>query len=380
MRKSVILGSGMVGSVIARDISLNKDFDVLVADRSPESLRKLEILQIKTLTADLSSAENLKEIIRDCDIVVNALPGFLGFAALKSVIEAGKNVVDISFMPEDPFLLDEKAKTHGVTAVVDMGVAPGLSNLICGHARSLLDSGTNCIIMVGGLPKKRILPWEYRMPFSPSDVLEEYTRTARIVEKGRVVLKEALSEPELVDLPDVGTLESFNTDGLRTLIRTLDIPDMKEKTLRYPGYVKNLKLLIDSGFFSRESVEAGNVRIRPIDLTAQLLFNKWRLEEGEEEFTVMRVEVGGEKDGRSIIFVYDLFDEYDRKTGTSSMARTTGFPASVMAQLMAEKKILPPGIVPPEIIGMESSIYDQIIHELQTRRVIVREKVCTGSR
>lgn len=156
----------------------------------------------------------------------------MGFCTLKTVIECGKDIVDISFFPEDPFKLDQLAKEKKVTAVVDCGVAPGCSNLILGYMASILDVIESFSCYVGGLPRIRTWPYEYKTPFSPSDVIEEYNRPARLVDNGKVVTQPALSEVELIDLPGVGTLEAFNTDGLRTLIRTMKVPCMKEKTMR----------------------------------------------------------------------------------------------------------------------------------------------------
>jgi saccharopine dehydrogenase-like NADP-dependent oxidoreductase len=157
---------------------------------------------------------------------------------LRSVIEAGKNIVDISFMAEDTLSLDGLAKSRGVTAVADMGVAPRMSHMIVGYVDSLLDKTESATILVGGLPVIREWPYEYKIAWSPKDVIEEYIRPARLIECGKIVEKPALSDLELIDLPHIGTLEAFNTDGLRSLLYTIKIPFMREKALCYPGYAK----------------------------------------------------------------------------------------------------------------------------------------------
>lgn len=262
-------------------------------------MKKLDELtketDIRGIKADLSSSEAIKNIIANQDIVVGAVPGFLGFNMLRSVIEAGKNIVDISFMAEDTLSLDGLAKSRGVTAVVDMGVAPGMSHMIVGYVDSLMDETESVVILVGGLPVIREWPYEYKIAWSPKDVIEEYIRPARLIECGKIVEKPALSDLELVDLPRIGTLESFNTDGLRSLLYTIKIPSMKEKTLRYPGYTEKMRMLRETGFFGDTPIEVGGVKIKPIDLTSKLLFPKWELKEGEEELTVMRVMVQGKK-------------------------------------------------------------------------------------
>lgn len=370
-----VLGAGMVGRTIARDLASDGTVQVVVADRSAEALRRAAAFGLLGMEADLSKAKEVGRVIEGSQVVVNAVPGFLGYATLETVIRAGINAVDIAFMPEDSQGLDALAKDKGVTAVVDFGVAPGLSNLLCGRAGSLMDKATRMEILVGGLPKIRVRPWEYAAPFSPADVLEEYTRTARLVEGGQVVNKPALSEVELVTLPRVGTLEAFNTDGLRTLIRTMDCPDMREKTLRYPGYVERVKLLIDSGFFSNRPMRVGDVEVTPFDLTARILFKEWELRNGQEELTVMRVEVSGKRNDRPVRHIYDLYDEYDRATGTTSMSRTTGFPAAIMARLLARGEYKMPGIVPPEVVGRDPQVYTALMEALHVRGVSIKETI-----
>jgi saccharopine dehydrogenase-like NADP-dependent oxidoreductase len=218
MKKVIVLGAGLVGQAMA--IDLCHDYEVASADMNPASLKPLGSQQpIRTIEADLSNPQTIKDIVADYDLVIGALPGFLGFQTLKAVIIGGKNIVDISFFDEDPFELDELAKHYQVTAAIDCGVAPGMGNIIVGyHSRKMQVDRFECL--VGGLPVIRSWPYEYKAPFSPMDVIEEYTRPARMVENGSLVVKPALSDAEYVEFDQVGTLEAFNTDGLRTLLRT----------------------------------------------------------------------------------------------------------------------------------------------------------------
>ncbi len=366
MKKVIVLGSGMVGRVMALDLA--RDFDVSAADLRPANLERLKGTPVKPIVADLSDAAAVGRVVEPFDLVVGAVPGSMGFATLKAVLEAGKNAVDISFFPEDAFRLDSPARAERLTAVVDCGVAPGMSNMILGyHAARMTVSHFACY--VGGLPFKREFPFEYKAPFSPADVIEEYTRPARYVENGHLVVKPALSDVELMDFPPVGTLEAFNSDGLRSLIRTMAVPNMIEKTLRYPGHVERIRALRDSGFLDREEIEVGGSRIRPLDFTSALLFRQWHLHEEDDEFTVMRIVIRGEDDGRPRRFAYDLFDRRDRATGFSSMARTTGFPATAAARLILSGAFSREGICPPEYIGAEESCFRFVIAELEARGV-----------
>ncbi len=371
--KIIVLGGGLVGGLIARDLA--KDFEVTVADANKERVENLKKDGLNGIVADLSKPENIKEVVKNYDLVVGALPGFLGYMMFQAVIEAGKNIVDISFTPENTLELDSLAKEKGVTAVMDIGVAPGISNLTVGYATSQLDKTDKVLILVGGLPVKREWPYEYKIVFSPYDLLDEYLRPARVVECGKIVVKPALSDLELVELPEIGTLEAFNTDGLRSLLYTIKASTLKEKTLRYPGHAEKMRMLRETGFLKKDYVEVNGAKIRPIDLTAKLLFPMLELKEGEMEFTVLRVIVEGTKDGKKMRYIYDLLDYYDMKNKHTSMARTTGFPCAITARIVANGEYRNPGVNPPEYLGRHPEIFRKILEELKKRNVVVKEKV-----
>ncbi|WP_440999906.1 saccharopine dehydrogenase family protein [Fodinibius sp. SL11] len=367
MRKITVLGGGMVGSAIAAD--LTPDFDVTLFDIDKTRLSHVQQkYDVQTKQADLSQSHLLKEAIGNADLVVSAVPGFMGFDTLREIIKEKKDVVDISFFDKDPFELDELAQKHDVTAIVDCGVAPGMSNMILGYYDQQIHI-EEFEYMVGGLPVKRNWPYEYKAPFSPIDVIEEYLRPARMRINGEMVTKEALSEPEYVEFDSIGTLESFNTDGLRTLLQTMDIPNMKEKTLRYPGHIEYMRVLRETGFLSKEKVEVGGCNIRPLDLTAKMLFPKWELAEDEEEFTVMRVIMRGLEDSEPFEIRYDLYDKFNKDTGISSMARTTGYTATAVARLVISGNYGRTGIIAPEFLGADAESFTNILDYLEARDV-----------
>ena len=361
MKKIVVLGAGLVGGVMAKDLS--KNHKVTTIDISQKNLDKLDS-NISKICADISDTNILHHHIKECDLVIGAVPGFMGYKMMKDVIIAGKNIVDISFYPEDPFGLDALAKQHNVIAVMDCGVAPGMGNIIFGyHNNSMQISDYECL--VGGLPVKREWPYEYQAVFSPIDVIEEYIRPARFVQNKQLIIKEALSETELIEFDEIGTLESWNSDGLRSLIKTMNhVPNMIEKTLRYPGCVEYLKVLRASGFFSYEPIDINGTAIRPIDLTSKLLFPKWEMKEGDKDFTIMRIIMKGQEEGKKITYRYDLLDRYE--DNTISMARTTGFTCTAVANLVLDKKYTRTGISPPEYLG---SNFEDIRDYLKARNV-----------
>lgn len=372
MSRIAVLGSGLVGGLIARDLAADPRLRVLAVDAADAALQRLTgVPGIETRRADLSRADVVAGIAREADVVAVAVPGFMGTAVLRTVLETGRPLVDISFSPEDPLELDAAAKSAGVPAVVDCGVAPGLSNLFMGRSVAELDRVDRGLILVGGLPVRRVWPYEYRLVFSLTDVLEEYTRPSRFREHGVEVVRAALSEPELVDLPRAGTLEAFNTDGLRTLLRTIDAPDLKEKTLRYPGHIDRMRMLRETGFLDAAPVDVGGVRVSPRALTEKLLTKAWELPAGDDEFTVMRVEVEGVRDGKRRRILWDLYDRTDPATRATSMARTTGFPCAIVARAIAHGAWTTPGVHPPEFLGKDAAITARILEDLAARGVSV---------
>ena len=232
-----------------------------------------------TRQADLGDPAAIADLVAGHDLAIGAVPGPMGYATLEQIIESGINVVDISFFEEDPVPAARSRRPARRDGGHGLRRRSGFSNLALGHSQTAFDDLTSFVCFVGGLPVVRQWPYEYRAVFSPIDVIAEYTRPARIVEHGSEIVRDALSEIEPLDLPGVGTLEAFNSDGLRTLLRVEGIPDMKEKTLRYPGHAERMRMLRETGFFGEEEIEVDGANIRPIDLTAKLIFPMWQFPE-----------------------------------------------------------------------------------------------------
>ncbi len=369
MANIIVLGAGMVGSAMAIDLS--HDHKVTSIDYNKKNFEKLNSFGINTIQKDINNSKTIQDLVQDYDIVLNAVPGFMGFKTLESVIEAGKNIVDISFFPEDCFLLDKKAKENNVIAIVDFGVAPGIPNLLVAYNNNKMKI-ENYKCYVGGLPKERTFPFQYKAPFSPVDVIEEYTRPARYVENDEIIIKEAMSDPEYLFFDGIGTLEAFNTDGLRSLLFTNNIPNKIEKTLRYPGHIDIIKILLSAGFLSETEIEVNNVKISPRDFSSAILFDKWKLNENDEEFTVMRIIFEGIEDGKNTQYIYNLFDTYNQETKTSSMARTTGYSATSAINLVLNGIYTKIGINPPEFVGENDKAVDFVFDYLKDRGVIYK--------
>jgi saccharopine dehydrogenase-like NADP-dependent oxidoreductase len=252
-------------------------------------------------------------------------------------------------------------------------VSPGLSGLAVGRAAALLDALDEVNIFVGGLPAARHWPFEYRSVFSPTDVIEEYTRPARVVEGGRVVVRPALSGVEPLEVPGVGTVEGFYSDGLRTLLTTVKARNLCEKTLRYPGHADRMRMLREAGFFSSEPIAVDGAFVIPRKLTEALLFHAWRRPADEAELTFLRVVCDGTRAGRRVRRTFELLDRTDPRTGDTSMARTTGFPCATGARLLLEGAFTRPGVFPPELLAGDDALYSRFLAELSARGVAVEE-------
>lgn len=359
----------MVGTAIARDLARDGHV-VTVADADAQALDGFPQHRLLDATkAGAVRAEAAKH-----DLVVGALPSRLGWSVLHEVIEAGRDYCDVSFMSEDPLGADSLARERGVTVLVDCGVAPGLTNLLVGRAAASLARVQRVAIYVGGLPEVRAWPFEYKAGFSPRDVIEEYVRPVRMVERGRVVEKEALSEIELLELEGVGTLEAFNTDGLRTLLQTIEADELSEKTLRYPGHAELMRVFRHLGLFGSSPVALPRGgRVSPIDLTEALLFPQWRFQPGEADLTVMRVQVDGTVATGSVTWRWEMLDRYDEATDTRSMSRVTGYTCTALARLVLDGRWRRPGVTPPELLGRDPVLVDAVLADLRLRGIVVLE-------
>jgi saccharopine dehydrogenase-like NADP-dependent oxidoreductase len=376
--KIIVLGAGLVGAPMAIDLSKDDRFEVTVADYSDAALGRLKSKcpELSIIQKDLSNPTDVTALVSDHDLVVNAVPGFMGFETAKAIIKAGKNCACIAFYEEDPFELDQLAKDNNVTMVMDCGVYPGMGSVLIMNAVRKLDKVESVLTYVGGLPQIREWPSEYKAVFSPIDVIEEYVRPARYIENGFEVVRPALSDPEYIFFPKIGTLEAFNTDGLRTLATTIDAPNLKEKTLRYPGHIEKMAVLRELGFFSKEeSITINGQKTSPLEMTAQVLFPNWKLKPGEGDITIFQSIIEGTKDGRKTRHTIDMYDKYCPKTDVISMARVTGYTATLTIRMIADGLYAHKGISPPEFMGRHPECVEFLLNGLRDRGVVYKETV-----
>lgn len=366
-KRITVLGSGRIGKTVAKDLDTDESLHVVCVDSSADALVDLAVVGIETGVCDVSSFDQLSTVIDASDCVVSCLPSSMSSNILRACIETRANLVDIGFTKDDLLSYNDDARSENITAVIDCGFAPGLTNILVGAAAQEYESLEVVKIYVGGIP----IGGGFKAAFAPEDVLAEYTRSVRVIENEDVAVLNSLSEPELIHVPNLSILEAFNTDGLRTLIHTIKVKQMREKTLRYQGHREQMLILKDCGFFSTESI-GGFI---PLEITLPVLAKKWKYAPGEQDLTVMRIDICGRKDSRKASTHWNCVDYYDDKTSTFSMARMTAFPATIVARMLANGRIEKKGVLPPEVvIGTNPELVAELLSEMEKRGVLVERK------
>src|SRR5208337_2372478 len=381
--KAFVMGCGNIGSVAAEDLAISmSSLEVVVADvnetRAKLVAKKIGQSNVSYIQSDVAKHYELLETLKGFDVVLGFLPATLAYGLAEACVAACRNLVDVSYMSENPIRLNEAAVKAGSTLVPDCGLAPGISNVLVGNSVSTLDKVKSVHIMVGGLPEKPVPPLDYVVTWSPESLIDEYTRKAWIIRKGRPVAVEALSGVEEVDFPGVGKLEAFYTDGLRTLPYTVThVEDMWEKTLRYPGHAEKVKLLRALGFFSQSKVDVEGAQVQPRKFAAKILEQKLS-DKKPKDIVALRIETTGTKDWKITKQVYTMLDFSDKTRGITSMARTTAYPASIVAQMLLNKHVKEKGVVPPEKIGMDNKLFKLFSEGLKNHGINIKEEKSTA--
>ncbi|MDH2904938.1 MAG: saccharopine dehydrogenase C-terminal domain-containing protein [Methanomassiliicoccales archaeon] len=358
----LVLGAGLVGRAIATDLSA--DCDVVVCDVSSKSLRSLDGVRKYR-----GNVFDNRALIERSEAVVSALPGSISCGIVRKLLRMGKHVVDTGFMAEDPMSMEGIARRQGCIYVPDAGYAPGLSNVLAGHLYRTM-SPVSIEILVAGLPSEDIAPFHHAPTFNVEGLIDEYTRPARIIRNGNIVQIDPLSEIRSISFPGFGRLEAFYTDGLRTLLKTINVRNMYELTLRYPGHLASMRFLRDMGFFSDSA--AGGIVPRAVTET---LFSS----AGSDFRDLCLTKVAAVKDDITVEFT--SIDRFDEKTGTKSMARMTGYTAAVIARLLLDGYIEGRGVLPPEYLGFDDRLFSVLFSALRKRGIVFRSRRRkTGSR
>ena len=338
MARICVLGGGLVGRFVATTLH-ERGHSIRVVDSDELSGMSNEIEVIQSYV----EIDSLARMVDGFDVVVNCLPGRIGHGIRPTLLSIeGLSVADLAFTSEDPGTYDELAKKHGSRLIYDVGIAPGLSNALLMDALCRMGPLSSAKIWVGGNPQEPDDEWSYMAPFSPSDVIEEYTRPARIRRNGQNVTEPALTERHLVEVPGYGQMEAFLTDGVRSLLDTIESKDLLEYTVRWPGHI--------------DRYESGSD-------TEEDLINAWKFDSERPEFTWLAIEAN---DGE-VCQRWDVIDE--GKYGWSSMARTTGLVTVEVVEMLADGTISENGVMPPERLGEDSKLLQRLIGAMKREGV-----------
>ncbi len=372
-----VVGAGLMGSVIARDLANARDVKrVVVVDSDNSKLRLVskESGKTRTVAIDVNNRRRLSRVLADVDACVVALPHGISVAVDRISLESGTNVLDLAF-EDSQMKLDRLAKEKKSVLIPGCGLAPGLSNILVVHGSRFLKEAHEGHIWVGGIPQNPQPPLGYTLVFSIKGLLNEYLSRARIMRNGKIVSVDPFSEVEEVSFPSpVGRCEAFFTDGLATLLHSKrKFKQLDERTVRWTGHAEKMRFMIQAGFFERRRIKVDGGEVSPLDFSSALLTQL--LKRGDHrDVTVMRVETSGIKEGKHVTVRHELLDKYDETTETTSMGRTTGFTCSIISQMVGRGEIEGRGLLPPEE-ALDNAKVEKLLRELAARGVKVTESI-----
>lgn len=380
--KVVVLGAGLMGKQAARDlVAADAVEKVFLADRSTDQAdlfkKQLGSSKLEVIQVDASNDEELTAAISKGDIVINALFYTFNEKVAATALKCGVHSVDlgghIGGATDAVLKMHEEAMEKGVTLIPDLGVAPGMINILTGYGASKLDQVSDIRLFVGGIPLHPEPPLEYNHVFSLEGVFDHYTDKSHVIRNGELLEVDSLSEIEHVQFEDFGELEAFHTSGgTSTLAETFsDINSLEYKTLRYKGHAEKFKLLVELGLTDRTktvTVDQHEVNLRAV-LKAVL---EPLTELGDkQDAVVLRVMVSGVKNGEELTYEYNMVTVKDSETGVTAMARATAFTISVVAQMVGKGIIDKRGAYPPEMIVPG----EEYIAEMAKRGVEIKETI-----
>lgn len=357
--RTVVLGTGMIGAMMARELAKAAAItSVLAVDASADSVNRciaeaggdVPADKLKGLTTDVSAPDALAKVLADADLAVGALPHSLSMAATHAAIAARCHLIDlVGSAFRDKAALAEQARSAGVLIVPGLGVAPGLANVLCARGVELLDETERAEILCGGIPRHPLPPLWYQVVFRLESVFGLFTRPASAVVDGKYVTLPPLSGLEACRFPEpVGECEAVITDA-HSVAYTLAgrIKTLYEKTVRYRGHWEKMRTLAELGYFADAPIDVDGRPVSPRRLSMALLGPQMK-GASNEDVTVLRVSVTGTKAGRPVRHEWEMVDLYDRERSMPSMTKTTGFPVVIFARWLAEGSVPERGVLAPE--------------------------------
>lgn len=364
----MILGTGMQGRACAFDMLRNPEVqEILLCDSSEARLEALREEfgdpRVQTSLADAKDVRRVRELAADRDVLVSAVPYYLNLPLARAAVDARTSFVDLGGNTDlvwKELALHEEAVRAGITLQPDVGLGPGMINTIAAHGIAMMEQVDEVLIRDGGLPLNPEPPMGYMLTFSEHGLINEYVEDATALRDFKRVAVPGLSEVEVLDLPaPLGRCEAAHASGgLSTMAWTYEgkVRTMDNKLIRYPGHISVINAMKAMGFFDTEPLALGGLELAPRDLSAALFRKHFHKPQGRD-IVVIRVTVRGIRHGRRAEAVYEMLDFHDEKTGMTAMSRTTGFPASIVAQLIARGEMRP-GAHPIEL-GVPAELFLQ---------------------
>ncbi|MCD6263482.1 saccharopine dehydrogenase NADP-binding domain-containing protein [Candidatus Bathyarchaeota archaeon] len=385
--KVLVLGVGKMGYGLLKDLNAQPHVSKIVAadinlERAKMTAKRVGGEKIEVRKLDVTDRRETLKLMREgFDVVASALPRPFCDVAAAAAIEAGLGYADVAASFDTIFDLDEMAKEAGVTVVPHIGLDIGIDRVLCGVGARKLDKPEKFHVWCGGFPQKGTPaynnPLRYKISwYWPYAVLTNIG-VSRVLKDGKIVEIPRLSDPEEVVFPEpIGQCEAFTTGSLIDVVEHLGLEGVKDawsKTVRWPGHCEIWRKLIDLHLLDEEPVDVGGVEVSPRNLFIALGEKTLQYKPGEGDAVCQRVEVSGIKDGDPASYIYEFIDLYDPENDISAMARTTAFPCSIVAQMIARGEFKYKGVVHPVKIGYDEELSKKFFRELAKRRIRISE-------
>ncbi len=377
--KIMVVGAGRMGYGAAFDLAHNspevESVTVTDADfaRAKFIAEIIKSPKVSAVELDVSDFEKTVSVMNGYDSAISCVNYWYNFELSRAAIKTKTNFCDLggnNSIVDEQLALDIEAKNAGINIIPDCGLAPGMVSILAMHGANRFDETSEIHIRVGGLPQKPKPPFNYQLVFSVEGLINEYVEKARVIRGGETLEIDSMTELETLSFEDFSALEAFQTSGgTSTLTETFlgKIKELDYKTIRYAGHCDKFKAMIDLGLFSSEEIVVEDVKVKPRKVLAKLL--QRNLPADEPDYVLVRLDFTGTKNGQKKALRYDIVDKFDKQTNLSAMMRTTAFPASIVAQMMAKGDVKMRGATPQE----KAIDAKKFVAELARRNIKLKE-------